>query len=400
MTQFGLFSPTALDSIANSNARQNIWTGAVRSGKTVSSIVRWMDYVAHAPPGDLVMIGKTERTLTANVLNEIERIVGTKRWRYNRGTGEAHLFGRRIHIRGANDVSSEGKIRGMTVAGAYGDELTLWPVEIYKQLLARMSVPGAMLFGTTNPDSPFHWLKKDFIDRQGELNLQVFPFTLDDNWTLDPDYVAALKAEYTGLWYRRFILGLWVQAEGAIYDMFDTDVHVVQERPEKFGTLHVGIDYGTANPSAFYQVGYDQERARWIVAREYYHDSKAAGRQKTDAQYSKDLRDFLDGLHPQTLEIDPSAASFITQLKQDGVQRIRKADHEVIDGIRTVSRALASGQLVIHESCEHLIEELANYSWDEKAQQRGEDKPVKANDHACDALRYVCMRIFGRRRAA
>src|SRR5690606_4293976 len=137
--------------------------------------------------------------------------------------------------------------RGMTLAGAYGDEVTLWPESFFTMLLSRLSVPGAQFFGTTNPDSPGHWLKKRYLDRADELSLRRFRFTLADNPALDPAYVEALKREYTGLWYRRYILGEWVAAEGAIYDMFDPDRHVARELPE---ILHwwVGVDYGTTNP--------------------------------------------------------------------------------------------------------------------------------------------------------
>lgn len=396
--QFGEWGDLAWQSILESDARLNFWTGAVRSGKTIASTVRWLEFVQTAPPGDLMMLGKTERTLSANILNTVEEMVGPSRWQYNRGMGEATLFGRRILIRGANDRNAEGKIRGATLAGAYGDEVVLWPIEVFKQLLARLSVKGAQFFGTTNPDSPFHWLMVDFLSRAG-LDLKQWHFTLDDNPNLDPAYVANLKREYAGLWYKRFVDGLWVQAEGAIYDAFDPDKHVVKELPEgNPSSVVVSVDYGTSNPTVFLMFG--KWGLRWYVMREYYHDGRATGRQKTDAEYSLDLRNFLVPYFPQSIEVDPSAASFIAQLRKDGVSGIRKADHAVLDGIRTVSRAMQTGTLVIHASCQRLIAEKSTYAWDSEAQKRGEDKPLKINDHACDAERYAAMRIFGKGRAA
>src|ERR1035437_31269 len=170
--EFGAFSPAQINSIADSTARINIWEGAVRSGKTLASLIRWIEYVRTAPTGgELMMIGRTERTLERNILNTIMDIVGSSNWHYSRGTGEGHLFGRRILIGGASESRSEGKIRGITLAGLYGDEVTLWPPEVFKQGMIRMSVRGAMAFFTTNPDSPYHWLFLDYIQQIGRAHV-------------------------------------------------------------------------------------------------------------------------------------------------------------------------------------------------------------------------------------
>lgn len=381
-------------SILDATARLNIWSGSVRSGKTVGSTLAWLDFVRHGPPGALLMVGRTERTLKRNILDPIAELVGPSSYRLVAGSGEAIIFGRRVYLAGANDERSEGKIRGLTLAGAYGDELTLWPESFFTMLLSRLSVAGARFYGTTNPDAPAHWLKARYLDRADRLDLQHFRFGLYDNPTLDPAYLAALEAEYTGLWRRRYILGEWCLAEGVVYDQFDPDQHVVTELPEAFEQVRLGVDYGTANPTVFLLLG--RSGTRWYVAREYYYDGRSSSRQKTDSDYASDMATFLGGLHPQSIEVDPSAASFIAQLRRSGIGPIHGADHAVLDGIRTVSRALASGQLLIHASCTHLIDELGLYSWDSKAQAKGEDKPLKTNDHAADALRYAAMRIFGR----
>ncbi|RKL63029.1 PBSX family phage terminase large subunit [Thermoanaerobacteraceae bacterium SP2] len=381
---WGKFSKKQLDSILQSTARLNIWEGSVRSGKTIASIVRWLEYIKTGPPGDLLMVGKTERTLKRNILDVIESIVGTKNFKYNRGLGEVYIFGRKVYIAGANDERAEGKIRGMTLAGAYGDELTLWPESFFKMLLSRLSVPGAKLFGTTNPDSPYHWLKIEYIDNE-ELNIKVFHFELDDNPNLDPQYVELLKKEYTGLWYKRFILGLWVLAEGIVYDMFDESKHVITEIPE-CERYWVAIDYGTNNPTVFLLQG--QKGNAYYTLKEYHYDSSKVGRQKTDAEYSKDLKEFIGDKHITNIVVDPSAASFIAQLRKDGFFNVRKANNEVLDGIRYVSTLLSNKKYFIHESCKNLIKEKASYVWDPKAQQKGEDKPLKQNDHCSDAERY------------
>src|SRR5690606_9525321 len=252
---WGRFSRKQLDVIANSTARMNILDGSVRSGKTIASLVAWIMFVSEASPGELLMAGKTERTLKRNILDVLEQMVGSRYFKYNLGAGEATLFGRRIYLVGANDLRSEGKIRGLTLAGAYGDEIALWPDSFFTMLLSRLSVPGARFIGTTNPDSPYHWLKTSYLDRAGELGLRRWHFSLEDNPNLDPAYVEALKKEYVGLWYKRFILGLWVQAEGAVYDMWDDEIYAVDEVPSQFTRYYVGVDYGTSNPTVFLLVG-------------------------------------------------------------------------------------------------------------------------------------------------
>jgi PBSX family phage terminase large subunit len=199
-----------LDFCHKATARQNILTGAVSSGKTYGSIWKWLSWLKNEAPqkGAFLMTGKTERTLQRNILDPIVEMLGTKRFKINKGSGEAGFYGRKIYLAGANDERAHEKIRGLTLAGAYGDELTLWPESYYKMLLSRLRIKGARLYGTTNPDSPNHWLKVEFLEREGEINLRQFHFAIDDNVTLDTEYVDSIKKEYVGLWYKRFILGI------------------------------------------------------------------------------------------------------------------------------------------------------------------------------------------------
>jgi PBSX family phage terminase large subunit len=339
MFNWGKFSRKGLQSIRESNARINIWEGSVRSSKTICSLVRWLLYLRDGPPGDLLMVGKTERTLKRNILDPLEHIVGSKNFRYKIGAGEGQLFGRRVYIAGANDERAAGKIQGLTLAGAYGDELSLWPESFFTMLLSRLSVPGAKLFGTTNPDSPYHWLKVNYLDRAGELNLKSWHFTLEDNLNLDPAYVEALKKEYTGLWYKRFILGLWVLAEGAIYDMWDDAKHV-RPAPQDLKRFIVAVDYGTSNPCTFGLYGWhDSSKPVVYLTREYWYDARATGRQKTDAEYADDFKEWLGEIRPEAIYVDPSAASFIAELRKRGF-RVKDADNDVIDGIRFVASML------------------------------------------------------------
>lgn len=388
-------------SIAEATARLNLWHGSVRSGKTISSILAWLHFVATAPAGPLLMVGKTKETLERNVIDVMVDLfggLGDRAIQHTRGANTAVIFGRLVHIVGANDAKAESRIRGITLVGAYVDEASLLPEGFWAMLLSRLSVPGARLFGTTNPDSPNHWLKRNFIDRAHQLDLRLWHFTLDDNPALDAGYVQAIKAEYTGLWYQRFILGLWVLAEGAIYDTFNPlpdGEHVVRRLP-RIDRWWLGIDYGTTNPFVALLIGQGVDD-RLYVAREWRWDSKQQRRQMTDAQYSAALRTWLtdpatEQLLPfERIFVDPSAASFIAQLWQDGWEGVTGANNTVDDGIRSVSSLLSAGRLRIHESCVGLIAEKASYVWDPKASAKGEDRPLKVDDHGPDAERYAVM---------
>jgi PBSX family phage terminase large subunit len=392
-------SPKGWDFICNSGARINIAEGSVRSGKTVSSILRWIEYVATAPPGDLLMTGKTLRSLSRNILRPIQQFLNDKNFSLSLGAGECHILGRLCYLVGANDERAEGKIRGMTVAGICGDELTLWPQSFFSMAMTRMSVPGACFFGTTNPDSPFHWLKTDYLDNE-TLNdrgtIKSWHFELSDNPYLTSEYIQALKDENQGLWRKRFIDGLWVLADGAIYDMFDDDIHVYEGNPpfevkEKIAS----IDYGTANPCTFGVYGLSRGSTQRIaLMKEYWWDSKLKGRQKTDDEYARDYLEFIKDEGVVKTYVDPSATSFIAALRNEGVL-VFNANNSVLDGIKFVSEYLAKRLFFVCSSCVNTIKEFGSYIWDPKAAKRGEDSPLKENDHGMDRDRYALFTHLG-----
>lgn len=390
-------------SIHQATARVNLWHGAVRSGKSIASDFCWLNFVRNAPAGgELVMMGRTKETITRNVINVLKEpsIFGplARTVAYNDGANTATILGRQVHILGANDVQSEAKVRGMTVAGALVDEASILPQTTFQQLVARMSVRGAKLFATTNPDSPNHWLLTDWIKKR-DPDIRVWHFELDDNPFLDPAFVAFLKRQYVGLWYQRFILGHWVLAEGAVWDMFDRRRHTIHPAriPAIQSWVTTGVDYGTSNPFHAVVIGAGVDRRLYVVS-EYRHDSRKAQRQLTDVEYSQAYRAWLAtkvpvpqtagvGVQPRYHVVDPSATSFRVQLMRDGVNTW-PARNEVLDGIRTVSQLLAADKLMFATTATATIDEMQGYSWDEKAQAKGEDKPLKVNDHAADAVRY------------
>jgi PBSX family phage terminase large subunit len=400
-------SAKQIDFIANSNSRINAATGAIRSGKTLSSLLRWLIYVASAPPGELVVVAKTSQTAARNIFAPLQdfALFGdlAGQTHYTPGAPSATMLGRRVWVIGANDVRSESRLRGLTCAGAMVDEATLVPQNFFTQLLGRMSVPGSKLFLTSNPDNPAHWLRRDYLLRSGELDLASWHFTLDDNPALADEYKAAIKAEFTGLWYKRFVEGMWIAAEGAIFDMWDADRHVVDIMPPIVQWIAAGVDHGTVNPFAANMLGLGANGNLYLTA-EYRYDSKQAHRQMSDAEYSQAFRQWLlevpipgsrradgsslTGVQPEYICVDPSAASFRVQLHNDGLTSVA-ADNSVLDGIRLVSSLLATDRLFVHRSCEGFTSEVGGYSWSDEARLKGEDKPIKTDDHNLDAARYA-----------
>lgn len=373
--------------------RLNLLEGSVSSGKTWISLVLWAFWVATMPKDKLyLMCGKSLTTLKRNCLVLLEELVGSSNFVFSLASKEGYLFGRRVLLEGANDARSESKIRGLTLQGGYCDELTLFPKDFFAMLLSRLRVPGAKLIATTNPDSPKHWLMQEYINRANDIDLLDVPFLLDDNTTLDPEYVAAIKREYTGVFYDRFILGRWVAAEGRIYDMFDEAKNVVPSIDRPYTAYYVSMDYGTQNPTAMLLWG--KYSNAWYAIREYYYSGRNAKRQKTDEEYYKDLETFAGGLPIKSVIIDPSAASMIACIRAHHKFRVRSADNTVIDGIRNTATALSTQSIMICDCCTNTLAEIESYVWDEKASLRGEDKPVKENDHAMDAMRYFCQTVL------
>lgn len=387
----GKLSPAHWSAFHAPFARLNIWDGSVRSAKTTTSLLKLRELIRVAPEGGPgLMVGKTERTLYRNIIMPLKEIYGDKHIRWTAGTAEGRLFGRTVVGVGANDERAEQKIRGMTAAFIYGDELSLWPEGFWNMALSRMSLSGAALLGTTNPDSPNHYLRQKFLSRSGELDLDHRHFTLRDNPHLPPEFVEELEKEYTGLWRKRFIEGLWVLAEGVVYSMLDEEKHLVDELPELVMHWSCG-DYGTANPSVFLRLSLGVDGVMYCHD-EWRWDSRKKAKQLTDAEQSQHYRDWATRnvfWAPQRFYLDPSAKSFALQLWRDGVQGVIPADNEVLSGVRNVATLLSTGHLKFHrQSTVDLWNELTGYAWDDTAQKRGEDKPMKVDDHGPDALRY------------
>lgn len=371
--------------------RLNLLEGSVSSGKTWISLVLWGFWVATMPQDKLyLMCGKSLTTLKRNCLVLLEELFGTSNFTFSTSAKEAYLFSRRILLEGANDARSESKIRGLTLQGAYCDELTLFPKDFFVMLLSRLRVPGAKLIATTNPDSPEHWLKKEYIDRMEELDMLTMRFLLDDNTTLDPAYVAAVKKEYTGVFYDRFILGEWAIAEGLVYPHFDKGKHIVHNyKPSSNAIYYISIDYGTVNPTSMGLWALEDNFA--VRMKEAYYNARETGQRHTDEKHYQMLEQLADGYPIQQVLVDPSAASFIECIRSHCRFNVRSANNTVLDGVRLTGSLLEQGRLLFSDTCTDIIREFGLYRWDED---KTEDVVIKENDHAMDDMRYFCYTIL------
>lgn len=417
--------------------RTTILDGAVGSGKTTIQLAIIIDEIARGPKGLKAGVGATTESLHTNVLVPMQAFLGEKRCKIGSGGSnvrQGSVLGQPVLFRGAPNALAAGRIKGADLQFAFVDEVTEISQEYWRQLGYRMrGGQRQRIVGTTNPGSPGHWLHKDLQrartivhhdgsverrdadwrdeDGQPALDLLWARFTMEDNPFLPPSYVEDVKASNTGVFFQRNVLGLWVAADGVIYDRYDENLHVItDDRLPRYpdGRLnldhwHLSIDYGGSNPFNAGLSGWHQQSGTFIRCREWRYDGRKEKKTLSDDEYCDRLEAWrangFDGLLPPNslpwqqmrVVVDPSANTFMAALRRrfPGIQVI-PADNTVLDGIRDVNNLLASGRLLINKACKHTLDEIVAYVWDDKAQQRGIDQPLKTNDHAMDELRYAC----------
>ena len=384
----------------NETARYDaiVCDGAVRSGKTLAMGMGFFLWAMLSFDKQRFGIcGKTIQSLRRNVLSEIlprlSRLgmVWKEKRSENLLTVTFHGHENRFYIFGGRDESSASLIQGITFAGILMDEVVLMPRSFVEQACARCSVAGSRLWFNGNPAGPTHWFYKTWIQEAEKRNCLRLAFTMEDNPSLSPRIRARYERLYTGVFYRRFILGQWVQAEGRVYDFFEPGM--VRPAPaEGYRKWYVSCDYGTVNPTSMGLWGLRE--GIWYRVKEFYFSSRAAQHQMTDEEYAAQLQKLAGDREITAVIVDPSAASFIEVLRRHG-WRVQKADNDVLSGIRLTSDALKQGRLVICQDCADCIREMDEYVWDLSG--GAKDRVRKEHDHAMDDMRYFVSTVLGRK---
>lgn len=373
-----------------------ICDGAIRSGKTVFMMLAFIDDAMRRFNGQ--RFGICGKTVDSAVKNIIMPYLGLsyarKKYRIQWHRSDKLLIvsqGNKqnvFEVFGGKDESSFMLIQGRTLAGVLMDEVALMPRSFAEQAMARCSVDGSKLWFNCNPDSPQHWFYTEWIQQTKERNALHLHFLLEDNPALSENIIERYKTLYTGVFYQRYILGLWVLAEGLVYNFLDE--YITDDQP-KGAEYYISVDYGTLNPFSAGLWSVTGNKA--VRIKEYYHDGRNQKHQLTDEEYCNEIEKLSEGYTIRKVIVDPSAASFITALKRRG-HRVQQADNSVLDGIRRTSVFLKDGNIKIHRSCVDAIREFGLYRWDEK---KTVDTVVKENDHAMDDIRYFCNTIMRKR---
>lgn len=392
--------------------RINILEGAVRSGKTWISLILFALWVSMQPKtATFLMVGKTLTSLKRNCLDLLQQLVGEANFTYNTSRKEGLLFGHVVYLEGTNDSRAEGKIRGMTLTGAYCDEITLFAEDFFAMLLSRLSMPGAKLFATTNPDSPQHWFMVKYIKRADSLDMSISRFTIDDNPFLDKVYVENLKKEYTGVFYKRFIQGLWVVADGACYPQFANkpEDYIVHELPPDARYISIGVDWGgnrslTAFVASVFHGSYDG-----ITVIKDYHVQGRKGEIDGNRVNTEFLR-FIQTIKEEYPGI-PIRYVFADSAEQYLINGLRKAikglgltlgdskKNPIVQRIICANSLMNTGRLKVMKECQYVIEGLRGAVWDSKAAANGKDERLDdftSDIDVIDAFEYSFERFITR----
>jgi len=409
------FNPKQADLIKKLKAgklpRLNILEGAVRSGKTWISLIVFALWVAMMPAdATFLMVAKTLKSLDRNCLRLLQNLVGEKNFTYNLQQKEGRLFGRVVFLEGVNDVRAEAKIRGMTLTGAYCDELTLFTEDFFTMLLSRLSMPGAKLFASTNPDSPLHWLNVKYLKRADELNINVVKFTILDNDTLDPEYIEALKREYTGVFYKRFILGLWVVAEGACYPKFADrpDDYIIDTLPDNARFISIGVDFGgNRSLTTFVATAVHGDFEKLTIIKDYHIEGR-----KGEIDADKVNAEFIKFVNELRAEYDvPVKYVFADSEAQYLINGMRRAAAAiglsvgeskkvaVVQRIICTNSLLNTGRFKVMRNCQLVRDGLMGAVWNPKAAAQGKDERLDdftSDIDILDATEYSFERFITR----
>ena len=379
--------------------REAWWYSAVRVGKTVAMamvMARLMLTHPDRSPGDpdYLLVGQTQEAVARNQAPALRAAADSVGAPFSISKTRLRLGRASAAIVGLGREGSHHPYMGMTARGMWADEVSRLTQTGFDELLSRLSLPGAMALCTLNPLAPAHWTKS-YIDAAADRRARVWHHTIYANSRLPRAYIDHLEASYRQHphLYARYILGEWAAAEGLIYQQIQD---APAERTDATGDLWIGVDAGAASiTAAVYLV--QRPGPRWVVVDEYYHDAAHSPEMQIgDAEHAMRIM-ALAGRRPiRSIVVDPAAAALRGEIRRlHG--HTSAGDNDVLPGIQLLDQAFRDGRLrILKGACPRLRAELASYEWDATAQERGEDKPVKAHDHGPDALRYVAMQIMQR----
>lgn len=386
--------------------------GAVRSGKTIImslSYVLWSMTTSNLQ--QYIMGGKTVGSLRRNVITPLKNILRARGFKIVDNKTDNSLIISKGGITntyfmfGGRDERSQDLVQGITARGIFLDEVALMPRSFVEQCMARCSVEGRKFWFNCNPEGPQHWFYTEHILRSEELHYLVLHFNLEDNPSLSKEIIEGYKRMFTGIFYKRFVLGEWAFSDGVIYDCYDEEKNCylhgdresylpwqILENDPDGGYPFYAADYGVLNPMVYlemYKIRIKGDSVpHFYVDNEYYYDGRNSMKQKTDEEEVDALMNMIDNKYYSSLIIDPSASSLIAAARKRGINT-RKADNDVLDGIHMVYTLMATGHIHINKDrCPNLLKELGLYIWNAKRGEIGKEEPVKQNDHAMDALRY------------
>lgn len=376
--------------------------GAIRSGKTLCmslSFVIWAMSTFNMQ--NLGMAGKTIGSFRRNVLFWLKLMLKSRGYQVSDhrsdnmiviSKGDVTNF---FYIFGGKDERSQDLIQGITLAGMFFDEVALMPESFVNQATGRCSVSGSKFWFNCNPDSPSHWFKTNWIDDIEKKKLIYLHFTMDDNLSLTKEIKDRYKAMYSGVFYSRYILGLWVIAEGLVYGMFNEERNVFHGECEYSGqaSYYLSIDYGTMNPFAVGLMEL-QDSGRVRMLREGHYSGREKKVTLDNEAYYQIIKDVAGDFPITSIVIDPSAAAMKATIQKYGEYTCTDGNNDVLNGIQEVTKYLNLGMLQIHDSCMETKKEFGAYAWDDKAV--GEDRVIKENDHHMDLIRYFIYTVARR----
>ena len=408
--EYGYLSDKAYDFFVNSNAFINIAHGSVRSSKTITASMRFIQYVMTSPHKKFLITGKTRDTVKRNIIDDMLMMLkGQVDYSYHHFDGVLQIGDNIVHVIGLSDEGATSRVQGLTVGGWYADEVAVCPESAVKMCISRCSLPESQIFWTLNPDSPYHYLYREYItnDKLKEKGIvKVWHFILDDNIHLTEEYKDNLKELYSAseVQYKRYILGLWVIAEGLIYTGFNTDDNIVKELPERFDEINISTDYGTEHPDVMSVIGikYNQDgNCYYLIDESYYDNSEHGGVRLTDSDRVNRLVYLQNKYNPRTIFISHDASSLLVACEQDPriTCEVIKYTPDVYENINLINDLFANNKFLIHESCLNTISQLQTYAWDLKQAQRGKEVPLKQDDDCVDAFRGGICGVLNRKTA-